>query len=130
MKVSKISSRASGATFHKAATAVRSRDNSSNAAVLMQRVQLMTSRIAPLEVELREGRDESQKLQRELDETKLSAARFEAQVAAGLEKSFSFRLGRAILSPALATRGAVRTVTAGSPVLGARAIYLGRQIFQ
>ncbi len=59
---------------------------SSNAAVLMQRVQLMTTRIAPVEQELRTARAEQQGLQNELDELELAAASIEAQVEHQLEE--------------------------------------------
>ena len=53
---------------------------SGNAAVLMQRVQLMTSRMTPLEQELRSARAEQDVRQRELDDLKVSAASFETQI--------------------------------------------------
>ena len=59
---------------------------SSSAAVLMQRVQLMTSRIAPLEVELRTARATYEGMQGELDELEISAGSFEALLEGELER--------------------------------------------
>ena len=53
---------------------------SSNAAVLMQRVQLMTNRMAPMEQELRAARSEVGGLEDALAEIDLAAASFAAQL--------------------------------------------------
>ena len=46
----------------------------------MQRVQLMNSRMAPLEEELRSARAEQGDLQGQLDDMQVSAASFESQL--------------------------------------------------
>jgi chromosome segregation ATPase len=53
---------------------------SGNAAVLMQRVQLMTSRMAPLEQELRAARSEQEGHQGELEDLELAALSLESQM--------------------------------------------------
>ncbi len=72
--------RALNATLGELVELLRRQLESSNAAVLMQRVQLMTSRIAPLEEELRGARADVDGFQSELDELELSATNFEAQL--------------------------------------------------
>ena len=59
---------------------------SSNAAVLMQRVQLMTARIAPLEQELRAARAEQQGHQSSLDDLDLSTTSLEADLDRQVEE--------------------------------------------
>lgn len=59
---------------------------SSNAAVLMQRVQLMTARIAPLEEELRTARAEAQSQQNSLDDLELSTTSMEANLDREVEE--------------------------------------------
>ena len=59
---------------------------SSNAAVLMQRVQLMTARMAPLEEELRTARAEAQSQQNSLDDLELSATSLEADLDRQVEE--------------------------------------------
>jgi hypothetical protein len=53
---------------------------SSNAAVLMQRVQLMTNRIAPIEEELHTARKEARGLEDEAESMKLAADEHEAHL--------------------------------------------------
>ena len=64
---------------------LRQQLESTNAAVLMQRVQLMTSRIAPLEAELRTARDEQSDLQDRLDDIDLSEAAIRGSVETQIE---------------------------------------------
>lgn len=73
------------ATLGQLVELLRRQLESSNAAVLMQRVQLMTSGIAPLDQELRSARSEQQGRQSELDELELSAATFETQLERNVE---------------------------------------------
>ncbi len=58
---------------------------SSNAAVLMQRVQLMTNRIAPLEEELRAARGVVRDQQRQLDDADLSDSSFRGNLEIQIE---------------------------------------------
>ena len=74
------------ATLAELVELLRRQLESSNAAVLMQRVQLMTSRIAPLEDELRIARGELGKQERELEEITLSAASWEASIETQVEQ--------------------------------------------
>ena len=59
---------------------------SSNAAVLMQRVQLMTARMAPVEEELRTARAEQQSQQNALDDLELSTTSLEADLDRQVEE--------------------------------------------
>jgi len=74
------------ATLGRLVQLLERRLESGNAAVLMQRVQLMTSRMAPLEQELREARDEHAGQERELDDLEIAALSFETQVERDVEE--------------------------------------------
>ncbi len=78
--------RALNTTLSELVELLRRQLESSNAAVLMQRVQLMTARIAPLEEELRSSRSERQGLENNLNEIELSVASFEAQLEREVEE--------------------------------------------
>lgn len=67
-------------TLGELVTLLRRQVESDSADLLLRRVQLMTSRIAPLEQELRGARGEVDGLQGELDEIEVAATNFEAQL--------------------------------------------------
>jgi len=74
------------ATLGQLVELLRRQLESSNVAMLMQRVQLMTSRIAPLEEELRSARAEQQSQQSALNDLELSTTSFEAQMEREVEE--------------------------------------------
>ena len=64
---------------------MRQQLESSNAAVLMQRVQLMTTRLEPLEDELRAARDAALGHQKQLDDTELSDSSYRGHLDTRVE---------------------------------------------